>query len=135
MLDRLKRELSFFRDKNAPSLAPELPQETLENDTPFGLPLEPVSRLFPEHVTQAQARTIEKATMAISTCQKCESHVFERGLITPLRERRAVSVLQCASCGAVVGTLDSEQALEDLQSRIAGIDAGLMRIVKAIQEQ
>jgi hypothetical protein len=71
--------------------------------------------------------------MAISTCAKCEGHVFERGLITPLRELRAVPVLQCANCGTVVGTL--EAAIEGLQKQIAAIDAGLVRIVKALQEQ
>ena len=134
VLDKLDRELSLFRDRTAPSLAPEPPQEALENDTPLGLPTEPVSPLFPEHATQAQARSVERASMAISTCQKCESHSFERGIISPLRER-PVPILQCASRGAVVGTLDSEQAIDDPQNRIAGIDAGLMRVVKAIQEQ
>jgi len=40
-----------------------------------------------------------------------------------------------ASCGTVVGTLDSEAAIEGLQKQIAAIDAGLVRIVKALQEQ
>jgi hypothetical protein len=73
--------------------------------------------------------------MATSTCPKCEGHAFERGLVTPLREPRAVPVLQCANCGAVVGTLESEATVERLEKQIAAIDAGLMRIVKALQEQ
>ena len=73
--------------------------------------------------------------MAISACPKCELHAFERGLITPLREQRAVSVLQCANCGTVVGTLDSPAAIEGLGEQIAAIDAGLVRIVKALQER
>lgn len=72
--------------------------------------------------------------MAISACAKCEGHGFERGHVTLLRELRAVSVLQCASCGAVVGTLESPEAIESLQKQIAQIDAGLIRIVKALQE-
>ena len=72
--------------------------------------------------------------MAISVCPKCEGHAFERGFITPLREQRAVPVLQCANCGAVVGTLGALAAIEDLQSKISAIDAGLVRIVKALQE-
>ena len=76
-----------------------------------------------------------EGSMAISTCAKCEGHVFERGLITPLRELRAVAVLQCANCGAVVGTLETEAAIESLQKQIAAIDAGLVRIVEALQEQ
>jgi hypothetical protein len=73
--------------------------------------------------------------MTTSTCPKCEGHTFERGLITPLREARAVPVLQCAKCGTVVGTLVSEATAEGLQKQIAAIDAGLMRIVKALQDQ
>ena len=73
--------------------------------------------------------------MAISICAKCEGHVFERGLITPRGETRAVAVLQCANCGAVVGTLETEAAIESLQKQIAAIDAGLVRIVKALQGQ
>lgn len=73
--------------------------------------------------------------MAISSCPKCEGHAFERGQITPLREQRGVPVLQCASCGAVVATLESAQAIEDLQKQIAAIDAGFIRIVKALQDQ
>jgi uncharacterized Zn finger protein len=70
--------------------------------------------------------------MATSTCPKCDSHAFERGLITPLREQRAVPVLQCATCGTVVGTLEADAAIEALQKQIAAIDAGLIRIVKAL---
>lgn len=73
--------------------------------------------------------------MASSICAKCEGHVFERSLITPVGESRAVAVLQCASCGAVIGTLESETAIESLRKQIAAIDAGLVRIVKALQEQ
>ena len=73
--------------------------------------------------------------MASSTCAKCGGHAFERSLITPLGESRAVPVLQCANCGAVVGTLESEVAIDRLQKQIAAIDAGLVRIVKALQEQ
>jgi hypothetical protein len=35
----------------------------------------------------------------------------------------------------VVGTLESPMAIESLQKQIADIDAGLIRIVKALQEQ
>jgi len=73
--------------------------------------------------------------MASSICAKCDGHVFERSLITPLGESRAVPVLQCANCGAVIGTLESEVAIESLRKQIAAIDAGLVRIVKALQEQ
>jgi hypothetical protein len=72
--------------------------------------------------------------MAVSTCAKCEGLVFERGLVTPLGEQRTISVLQCAGCGAVVGTLDEHLALERLQTQVAAIDAGLIRIAKALSE-
>ena len=135
LLDKLERELSLFKEKNAPTIAPEPPEETLENDTPHRPLMASLSVLIPGHGAQTQARKIEKASLATPTCRKCESHAFERGLITPLGEQRAVPVLQCASCGAVVGTLNSEQAIDDLQKQIAAIDAGLVRIVKAIQER
>jgi hypothetical protein len=67
-------------------------------------------------------------TMAISTCAKCEGHTFERGLVTPLGEQRVISVLQCAGCGSVIGTLDAHLALERLQTQVAGIDAGLVKL-------
>jgi transcription initiation factor IIE alpha subunit len=70
--------------------------------------------------------------MAVSSCPKCGGHAFERGLITPLKELRAVSVLQCAGCGTVVGTLDASAAIEGLQKQIAAIDAGLVRIIEAL---
>lgn len=72
--------------------------------------------------------------MAVSTCAKCGGHTFERGLITPLGEQRTVPVLQCAGCGTVIGTLDSHLAMEGLQKEIAHIDAGLVRIAKALSQ-
>jgi hypothetical protein len=72
--------------------------------------------------------------MAIPTCSKCEGHVFERGRIVPLREQREISVLQCASCGTVAGILDSQLSIENLHKQVANIDAGIIRIVKAMQE-
>lgn len=73
--------------------------------------------------------------MAVSTCAKCAGHTFERGLVTPLGEQRTVPVLQCAGCGTVIGTLDSHLTIEALRKEIAHIDAGLVRIAKALSEQ
>jgi hypothetical protein len=73
--------------------------------------------------------------VAVSTCAKCGGHTFERGLVTPLGEQRTVPVLQCAGCGAVTGTLDSHLTVEALRKEIAHIDAGLVRIAKALSEQ
>ena len=72
--------------------------------------------------------------MAISACAKCEGHTFERGLVTPLGEQRVISVLQCAGCGTVIGTLDGLLALERLQAQVAEIDVGLVRIAQALSE-
>ena len=72
--------------------------------------------------------------MAISICGKCGGGTFERGLVTPPGEQRPISVLQCAGCGAVIGTLDGQVALERLQTQVATIDAGLVRIAKALSE-
>ena len=72
--------------------------------------------------------------MAISACAKCEGHSFERGLVTPHGEQRGISVLQCAGCGTVIGILEGPLALERLQTQVAGIDAGLVRIAKALSE-
>ena len=73
--------------------------------------------------------------MAVPTCAKCNGHAFERGLVTPLREQSKVPVLQCADCGVIIGVLDSRFAIEDLQKQVAAIDAGLIRIVKALSGQ
>lgn len=72
--------------------------------------------------------------MAGATCIKCGGHAFERGRIMPLGEQHAVSVLQCAGCGTVAGILESQISIESLQKQVANIDAGIMRIVKAMQD-
>ncbi len=138
LLDNLERELSLFREKDSPSLAPEQHHhDTFENDTPCPPPTGPESALMPDRSVDgaAAASTTEKANMAVCTCPKCEGHAFERGHLTPLGEQLTVPVLQCANCGVVVGTLDPTQAIEELQKQIAAIDAGLIRIVKALQGQ
>jgi hypothetical protein len=73
--------------------------------------------------------------MAVAACAKCNGHIFERSFVTPLREQSKVPVLQCADCGALVGTLGSEMAIDELQRQLAAIDAGLTRIAKALSEQ
>ena len=72
--------------------------------------------------------------MAITTCANCEGHTFERGLVTPLGEQRTISVLQCAGCGTAIGILDGQLTLERLQTQIAEINAGLIRIAAALSE-
>lgn len=72
--------------------------------------------------------------MAGSICVKCAGNTFERGRITPLGEQRAIAVLQCAGCGTVISVIDEHQAIEPLYSRVEAIDAGLVRIAKALSE-
>jgi hypothetical protein len=72
--------------------------------------------------------------MATSICVKCGGNTFECDRVKPLGKQRAIPVLQCAGCGTVVGTLDGHLALERLQTQVAAIDAGLIRIAKALSE-
>ncbi len=44
--------------------------------------------------------------MAQSTCPKCESHSFEMVETIPKGSRFKHMFIQCALCGAVVGTTD-----------------------------
>jgi len=74
--------------------------------------------------------------MAASTCAKCGDHSFERARLTPIGEDRKLTVVQCANCGTVIGALDpaSSTLIEGLQKQIAAIDAGLVRIAKALSQ-
>ena len=74
--------------------------------------------------------------MAVSTCGKCGGHSFELSLFTPLGEGRKLTLVQCSTCGVVVGTLDPSTAahIEALKSQIAAIDQKLARIAGALQE-
>ena len=137
LLDNIEHELSLFKDKDAPSLAPEQHDYAFENDTSCVPPMQPEAASIPDRGfgSAAGPSAESKMTMTSPSCPKCEGHAFERGQIAPLGERQAVPVLQCVSCGAVVGTLATAQAIEDLQKQIAAIDAKLVRIVKALQKQ
>lgn len=44
--------------------------------------------------------------MAISTCPKCESTIFEIRENSPRNSNFKFIFVQCASCGAVVGAMD-----------------------------
>jgi uncharacterized Zn finger protein len=72
--------------------------------------------------------------MAVPACAKCGQHSFERGFITPVGDQRAIPVLQCASCGTVIAALDALSMVAGLQRQVAAIDAGLVRIAKALSE-
>lgn len=74
--------------------------------------------------------------MAASTCAKCGGHSFERALLTPIGEDRKLAIVQCVNCGTPIGVLDpaSSALIEGLQKQISAIDAGLVRIAKALSE-
>jgi hypothetical protein len=74
--------------------------------------------------------------MAASTCAKCGGHSFERAFLTPVGEDRRLAIIQCASCGTPIGILDSPSSvlIESLQKQVAAIDAGLVRIAKALSQ-
>jgi len=44
--------------------------------------------------------------MALSTCPKCDNHLFEVEVGEPSDSRYKLLFVQCSSCGAVVGVLD-----------------------------
>ena len=44
--------------------------------------------------------------MAVSTCPKCTNTTFETVEATPIGSTVKLVFIQCASCGAVVGTKD-----------------------------
>jgi hypothetical protein len=73
--------------------------------------------------------------MAVSTCGKCNGHSFELAPFAPLGTNRKFAMVQCSGCGAPIGVLDSATGaqIDGLKSQIAAIDAGLNRIVKALQ--
>ena len=79
----------------------------------------------------AAGRIVE---MVASTCAKCGGHSFERAFLAPIGEDRKLPIVQCANCGTPIGALDSASSalIESLQKQIASIDAGLVRIVKAL---
>ena len=50
--------------------------------------------------------------MATSTCAKCGGHSFERALLTPIGEDRKLAIVQCATCGTVIGALDPASSIQ-----------------------
>ena len=71
--------------------------------------------------------------MAVSTCGKCNGHSFELTPFAPLGTNRKFAMVQCSGCGAPIGVLDSATGAQIDGLKIAAIDAGLNRIVKALQ--
>jgi RNase P subunit RPR2 len=61
--------------------------------------------------------------MAISTCPKCDSTIFETKEGAVRGSNFKLTFVQCASCGAVVGVLDFfniGQLVQDLAVRLTG---------------
>jgi len=45
--------------------------------------------------------------MAMSSCPKCNNHLFEMVGNTPVGAQYQLTFVQCAKCGAVVGVMNS----------------------------
>ncbi len=74
--------------------------------------------------------------MAISTCNKCNSHSFELAICTPVGESKKLTLVQCSACGTPVGVMDPavRPQIEALERQVAAIDERLSRIAKALQD-
>ena len=73
--------------------------------------------------------------MAKSICARCGGSTFERATVLNC------AVLQCATCGAVAGTLAAgaaptvqEAKLDQISQQVHRIDAGLRAIVEALNK-
>lgn len=69
--------------------------------------------------------------MATPTCPKpnCSSTSFEHATVTPKGSRYKFSFICCASCGAVVGVLDSE----NIGQAVAALDRTVKDIERTLQ--
>jgi hypothetical protein len=74
--------------------------------------------------------------MAISTCGKCGGHQFELANAEPVGAGSTFKLVQCSSCGVVIGAIDPDarDQIEGLRRQIASIDAKLMQIAKALAD-
>ena len=44
--------------------------------------------------------------MALSTCPKCDNHIFELVENSPINSSFKLNFVQCAKCGTVVGVME-----------------------------
>jgi transcription elongation factor Elf1 len=63
--------------------------------------------------------------MPSSTCFKCGNQSFELAHLSSIDSKINIHVVQCESCGSIVGTLD------DLTTSLSEIE----RLLKAIEEK
>jgi uncharacterized Zn finger protein len=54
--------------------------------------------------------------MAISACPKCGNHTFEMKLAEPHNSNYKINLVQCMSCGTVVGVTDYYNLGAELKS-------------------
>ncbi len=70
--------------------------------------------------------------MAKSICARCGESAFEQATVLNS------AVLQCAKCGAVVGSLNAaslqDAKLDQIAQQVHRIDAGLRAIVEALNK-
>jgi heterodisulfide reductase subunit A-like polyferredoxin len=79
--------------------------------------------------------------MAKSICARCGESAFEQATVETGDKKGRVTVLQCAKCGAVAGTLGTgsqqlqEAKLDQISEQAHRIDAGLRAIVEALNKR
>ena len=62
--------------------------------------------------------------MANPICPKCEKTAFETNTIKPAKTKAAILVLNCASCGAVVGAMEPTilaAHITELHNKLVGL--------------
>ena len=72
--------------------------------------------------------------MAQSKCGHCGKHDFEQKTIKPAGATERVDVIQCSTCGTVVGTLQTDK-LDGVTRLASQIDTGLRAIVEALNRR
>lgn len=76
--------------------------------------------------------------MARSKCPACDSNRFELSTESPAKSRVKINLVQCVSCGTVVGTMDYYPVgtdvqkmageVDELKSEIASVQSALVTI-------
>jgi transcription elongation factor Elf1 len=80
--------------------------------------------------------------VAKSICARCGESAFEQATVETGDKKGRVTVLQCAKCGAVAGTLGAgspqqlqEAKLDQISEQAHRIDAGLRAIVEVLNKR
>lgn len=73
--------------------------------------------------------------MAMSTCPKCDGHLFELEEVEPADSRYKMFFVQCMSCGTPVGITeyyDTGSLVKEQESKLEAIDKRLRAIEHAV---